>query len=310
MLKDKTIILGVTGGIAAYKAADLASKLAQAGATVRVVMTKAAREFIQPMTFEALTGYPVVTEMFGPEASSGITHINLADNADIVLIAPATANVIAKIAGGIADDMLTCVVLATKAPVVVSPAMHNNMYISPVTQENIEKLKKRGILTFTGMMLGLDEDTPEYFESVPKKLDEVDPSSVLFSISIPIPGTPFHKTVEAEGRLFDRDLSHYEGDHLVFWPRHVNPGQVFEAFRKINKYFYSWKNILKRWWRLITKQSLKGNLLAKLFHTAIISVIFFKLSVFQRDHAQKRVYPMRTAEKEFSKRRESSALAA
>jgi phosphopantothenoylcysteine decarboxylase/phosphopantothenate--cysteine ligase len=144
MLKNKTIILGVTGGIAAYKAADLASKLAQAGATVRVVMTKAAREFIQPMTFEALTGYPVVTEMFGPEASSGITHINLADNADIVLIAPATANVIAKIAGGIADDMLTCVVLATKAPVVVSPAMHNNMYISPVTQENIEKLKKRG----------------------------------------------------------------------------------------------------------------------------------------------------------------------
>jgi radical SAM superfamily enzyme YgiQ (UPF0313 family) len=177
-------------------------------------------------------------------------------------------------------------------------------------KELFEKLKKRGILTFTGMMLGLDEDTPEYFESVPEKLDEVDPSSVLFSISIPIPGTPFHKTVEDEGRLFDRDLSHYEGDHLVFWPKHVNPGQVFEAFRKINKYFYSWKSILKRWWRLMTKQSLKGNLLAKLFHTAIISVIFFKLSVFQRDHAQKRVYPMRTAEEEFLKSRESPALAA
>jgi len=177
-------------------------------------------------------------------------------------------------------------------------------------KELFEKLKKRGILTFTGMMLGLDEDTPEYFESVPKKLDEVDPSSVLFSISIPIPGTPFHKTVEDEGRLFDRDLSHYEGDHLVFWPRHVNPGQVFEAFRKINKYFYSWRNIFKRWWRLIKKQSFKGNLLAKLLHTAVISVIFFKLSVFQRDHAQKRVYPMRTAEREFPERRESRALAA
>ncbi len=177
-------------------------------------------------------------------------------------------------------------------------------------KELFEKLKKRGILTFTGMMLGLDEDTPEYFESVPEKLDEVDPSSVLLSISIPIPGTPFHKTVEAEGRLFDRDLSHYEGDHLVFWPRHVHPAQVFEAFRKINKHFYSWKNVFKRWLRLIRKQSLKGNLLSKLFHTAVISTIFFKLSIFQRDHAQKRVYPMQRAEKEFPKRQESRVLAA
>lgn len=144
MLNGKTIILGVTGGIAAYKAADLASKLAQAGAIVRVVMTKSAREFVQPMTFEALTGNPVITEMFGPQSSTGITHINLADTADVVVIAPATANVIAKIAGGISDDMLTCVVLATKAPVVVCPAMHNNMYVNPVTQENIEKLKKHG----------------------------------------------------------------------------------------------------------------------------------------------------------------------
>ena len=150
MLKGKTIILGVTGGIAAYKAADLASKLTQAGATVRVVMTKSAREFVQPMTFEALTGNPVVTEMFGPEAATGITHINLADSADIVVIAPATANIIGKIAGGIADDMLTCVILATKAPVVICPAMHNNMYVNPVTQENIDKLKKRGFSHRTG----------------------------------------------------------------------------------------------------------------------------------------------------------------
>ena len=144
MLKNKTVVLGVTGGIAAYKAADLASKLSQAGAVVKVVMTKSATEFIQPMTFEALTGNPVVTEMFGPDAPRGITHIILADTADIVVIAPATANVIAKIAAGISDDMLTCVVLATKAPVVIAPAMHNNMYTNPITQENIEILKKTG----------------------------------------------------------------------------------------------------------------------------------------------------------------------
>jgi phosphopantothenoylcysteine decarboxylase/phosphopantothenate--cysteine ligase len=144
MLKDKIIVLGVTGGIAAYKAADLASKLAQVGAKVRVVMTKSGTEFVQPMTFEALTGNPVVTEMYGPKAPHGITHITLADTADVVVIAPATANIIAKIASGIADDMLTCVVLATKAPVVIAPAMHNNMYTNPITQENIQKLKKRG----------------------------------------------------------------------------------------------------------------------------------------------------------------------
>ncbi len=144
MLKNKTVILGVTGGIAAYKAADLASKLSQAGAVVNVVMTKSATEFIQPMTFEALTGNPVVTEMFGPDAPRGITHIKLADAADIVVIAPATANVIAKIAAGIADDMLTSVVLATKAPIVIAPAMHNNMYTNPITQENIEILNKTG----------------------------------------------------------------------------------------------------------------------------------------------------------------------
>ena len=144
MLKNKTIVLGITGGIAAYKAADLASKLAQAGANVRVVMTWEATELVKPLTFQALTGNPVVTGMFEPAPLSSITHISLADEADMVVIVPATANIIAKIAAGIADDMLTCVVLATKAPVVVAPAMHNNMYINPVTQGNIAKLKTRG----------------------------------------------------------------------------------------------------------------------------------------------------------------------
>jgi phosphopantothenoylcysteine decarboxylase/phosphopantothenate--cysteine ligase len=144
MLKNKVIVLGISGGIAAYKAADLASKLAQAGATVKVVMTWEATQLVQPLTFQALTGNPVVTEMFEPAPLSAITHISLADEADIVVIVPATANIIAKMAAGIADDILTCTVLATKAPIVISPAMHHNMYINPVTQENIGKLKARG----------------------------------------------------------------------------------------------------------------------------------------------------------------------
>jgi phosphopantothenoylcysteine decarboxylase/phosphopantothenate--cysteine ligase len=144
MLKNKTIVLGVSGGIAAYKAADLASKLTQACANVRVVMTWEATQLVQPLTFQALTGNPVVTDMFEPAPLSAITHVSLADEADIVVIVPATANIIAKIAAGIADDILTCTVLATTAPLVVAPAMHNNMYVNPVTQENIAKLKARG----------------------------------------------------------------------------------------------------------------------------------------------------------------------
>ena len=144
MLKNKMIVLGVSGGIAAYKAADLASKLAQAGANVRVVMTWEATQLVQPLTFQALTGNPVVTDMFEPAPLSAITHVSLADEADIIVIVPATANIIAKIAAGIADDILTCTVLATKAPIVLSPAMHNNMYVNPVTEENIAKLKARG----------------------------------------------------------------------------------------------------------------------------------------------------------------------
>ena len=121
MLTNKTIILGVTGGIAAYKAADLASKLTQAGAKVRVIMTKSAQELVSPLTFESLTANPVVTDMFQTNSEHRINHISLSEKADIILIAPATANVIAKIAGGLADDMLTTTTLATRAPVVIAP---------------------------------------------------------------------------------------------------------------------------------------------------------------------------------------------
>ena len=144
MLKNKVIVLGISGGIAAYKAADLASKLAQAGAIVKVVMTWEATQLVQPLTFQALTGNPVVTDMFEPAPLSAITHVSLADEADVIAIVPATANIIAKMAAGIADDILTCTVLATKAPIVIAPAMHNNMYINPVTRENMTKLKDRG----------------------------------------------------------------------------------------------------------------------------------------------------------------------
>ena len=144
MLADKTIVLGITGGIAAYKAADLASKLTQAGARVDVVMTESATKLVTPVTFRALTHRPVVTAMFELTPESGITNITLAEAADIVVIAPATANTIAKLAAGIADNMLTCTVLATEAPVVIAPAMNVNMWQNQVTQENVSKLKERG----------------------------------------------------------------------------------------------------------------------------------------------------------------------
>jgi len=143
-MKDKTVVLGVTGSIAAYKAAELASQLAQAGAKVEVVMTQAATEFIAPLTFRNITGRPVVTKMFELASEYSIEHVALAEAADVVVIAPATANIIAKIAAGIADDMLCCTVLATKAPVILAPAMHEAMYENSVTQDNLDKLKSRG----------------------------------------------------------------------------------------------------------------------------------------------------------------------
>jgi phosphopantothenoylcysteine decarboxylase/phosphopantothenate--cysteine ligase len=149
MIKDKTVVLGITGSIAAYKAADLASKLTQDGAEVITVMTSSAQEFVKPLTFKRVTNQPVITGMFDRDSGAEDWHISLADKADLVAIAPATANIIAKLAAGIADDILTCTVLATEAPVLISPAMHSNMYDNPVTQDNINKLKARGV-TFIG----------------------------------------------------------------------------------------------------------------------------------------------------------------
>ncbi len=146
ILTNKTIVVGITGGIAAYKAAELVSKLTQAGARVEVIMTEAATEFISPLTLRSLTNRPVVTNMWELASEFSVEHVALAEAADIVVIAPATANTIAKLAAGIAEDMLGCTVLATKAPVVVAPAMHSGMWENTVTQENVFKLKERGFV--------------------------------------------------------------------------------------------------------------------------------------------------------------------
>ncbi len=146
MLNNKTIVLGITGGIAAYKAVDLASKLTQAGAKVEVVMTKSATKFVTPLTFRSITGRPVVTDVFELGSEFSISHIGLAEATDVVAIVPATANTIARLAGGIADNILCCTVLATKAPVIVAPAMNVNMFQNSITQDNLAKLKARGFI--------------------------------------------------------------------------------------------------------------------------------------------------------------------
>lgn len=142
-MKDKKVVVGVTGGIAAYKTAHLVSNLRQSGAEVTVVMTREAQEFVTPLTFQALSQKRVVTDLFTTERPE-IAHVSLADWADIVIIAPATANIIGKIAAGIADDSLTCLVMATRAPVLLVPAMDCGMWNSPILQRNLETLKKYG----------------------------------------------------------------------------------------------------------------------------------------------------------------------
>ena len=144
MLKGKTILLGITGGIAAYKAAALASALVKQHAAVEVVMTKNATEFITPLTFEQLTGRKVMVDTFDRNFVHQVEHISLAQRTDLVIVAPATANVCAKLAHGLADDMLTTTVLACRCPKLIAPAMNTNMYENPVTQDNLKILRNYG----------------------------------------------------------------------------------------------------------------------------------------------------------------------
>ena len=145
MLDGKKIVLGVTGGIAVYKAVEIASRLRKLGADVHVIMTRAAKEFVTELTFREITGNPVSSDMFAPVAHYNVEHIALANLADVMLIAPATANVIAKIAHGVADDMLTTTALATVAPIFFAPSMNSNMLSNVATQENIKTLTSRGL---------------------------------------------------------------------------------------------------------------------------------------------------------------------
>ena len=144
-LEGRTVVVGLTGGIACYKACEVVRLLVRAGATVPVMMTAAAREFVTPLTLQTLSGHPVATDTFSLTEESEIGHIRLADRAEAILIAPATANVIGKLAGGIADDLLTTVLLATRAPIVLAPAMNVNMWKHPAVRENLARLVERGV---------------------------------------------------------------------------------------------------------------------------------------------------------------------
>ncbi len=146
IIENRNIVLGITGSIAAYKSAELARLLVSRGYEVRVVMTQSAQEFIQPLTMEAITGSPAVTQFWDDSEAKGIGHIQIADWAHAFVIAPATADVIAKLALGFADTPLLAMALATRAPILIAPAMNSNMFENAVTQQNIELLKKRGVL--------------------------------------------------------------------------------------------------------------------------------------------------------------------
>lgn len=144
MSKQKTVVIGVTGGVAVYKALDVISRLRKMNIEVHVIMTKAATEFVTPLSFQSLSQNMVITDMFAEPKAWEIQHISLAKKADLMVVVPATANIIGKVANGIADDMLSTTIMATKAPVIFAPAMNTNMYNNPIVKENILKLKNYG----------------------------------------------------------------------------------------------------------------------------------------------------------------------
>jgi phosphopantothenoylcysteine decarboxylase/phosphopantothenate--cysteine ligase len=146
MLTGKNIIIGVTAGIAAYKTVEVVSRLKKAGAAVHVIMTEAATNFVTPLTFREISGNPVITEMWAEPKKWHVEHIAIASLADAFLVAPATANTIGKLANGIADNMLTTTIMATKAPVILAPAMNSNMYENKIVQKNINSLKRAGYI--------------------------------------------------------------------------------------------------------------------------------------------------------------------
>src|SRR5688500_9185577 len=149
-LHGRRVLLGVSGGIAAYKAAELTRLLSKAGAEVRVVMTRAAREFVTPLTFQTLSGHPVATELFDLTQESEIGHIQLAERAELVIVAPATADAIARLAAGMGDDLLTTLALVTRAPMLLAPAMNVLMWEHPIVQDNVRRLTALGRVHMVG----------------------------------------------------------------------------------------------------------------------------------------------------------------
>jgi radical SAM superfamily enzyme YgiQ (UPF0313 family) len=164
-------------------------------------------------------------------------------------------------------------------------------------EEQFGKLKERGILTFAGFMVALDEDTPEYYREAPAKLEQVDPSAILTSIAIPIPGTPLHREVAAAGRIVDHDLRHYEGDHLVFRPSSVTAEDVFDAYQRIPATFYAWPAVARRWWRLMKAFWTSGHGRNRLLRSPMLTAILWQLSRFQRVHARRKVAPVMADER-------------
>ena len=146
MLKEKTVVVGVTGGIAAFKAAQLVSDLVKLGCDVHVVMTKNAMQFIHPYTFETLTSHKCLTDTFDRSFQYNVEHVELSQRADVFMIAPATANIIGKAANGIADDMLSTMLLAAKCPIIMAPSMNTYMYENTIVQENLAKLRRYGFI--------------------------------------------------------------------------------------------------------------------------------------------------------------------
>jgi len=186
MLKGKNIVLGITGGIAAYKAAELTRTLIKEGAQVKIIMTKSAAEFITPLTMQTLSGDMVYTEMFVPTAKYDMAHISLAEFADAIVIAPATANIIGKIAAGIADDLLSTTIMAADKPILICPAMNDKMLDNPFVQENINKLKKHGYAVMDSAFgelacktsgVGRLPDIPDIIEAIEALLSPKDLSS-------------------------------------------------------------------------------------------------------------------------------------
>ncbi len=144
MIMSYSIVLGVTGSIAAYKAVEVVSSLMKQGNHVTVIMTSNAQRFVHPVTFQSISKNRVITDLFIDTGNYDPNHVSLAENADIMVVAPATANFIGKLVSGIADDALTCTVMAARSPVIIAPAMNDSMYLNPIVQENIGKLRKLG----------------------------------------------------------------------------------------------------------------------------------------------------------------------